>query len=150
MTSCQASVERQAGLDRFLRFEAAYHVMHGWIIVKAQMRSMSLVLFFAFCQIIGAMCAVPDLSLADELAQLAEDMSDMACSMDSTIMCPPSAVSSPERQLKHSVAIDLNQMPVLSDPVVASDTFPASAPWSCGSDSELVPISIASSSVLRI
>jgi hypothetical protein len=144
-----ASVERQAKLDIALRLEAAYEAMI-WIIAKTQMRSMSLVLFFAFCQILGAMCAVPDLSLANDMAQLAEDMSDMACPMDNPFMCPPSAVSSPERQLKHSVAIDLNQLPALSDPVVASDPFPASAPRFWSSDSEIVPISIASSAVLRI
>lgn len=114
------------------------------------MQSISLVLLFAFCQVIGTMCAVPDLSLADDIGQLAEDMSAMACPMDGTIMCPPSAMSSPERQIKHSVAIDLNQMPVLLGPVAVAVHFVTSVPWCWSSASELVPISIASSSVLRI
>ncbi len=114
------------------------------------MRSISLVLFFAFCQIIGAMCAVPDLSLADDVAQLGEDLHHMACPMDGTIMCPPSAISSPERQLKHTVSTDMNQTPVLLSPVAAIITPSISIPWSWISASELVPIFITASSVLRI
>lgn len=125
-------------------------MMNGWILAKAQMRSLSLVLFFVLCQVLGTMCAVPDLSLADDIGQLAEDMSDMACPMDGTSMCPPSAMSSPERQLKHSVTIDLHQIPVLSGPATAVTAFPTSVPLCWNSASELVPISIASSSVLRI
>jgi hypothetical protein len=124
--------------------------MNSSMTAKADMQSITLIVFFALCQIIGTMCAVPDLSLADDVAQLAEDMSDMACPMDGTIMCPPSAKSSPERQLKHSVAIDLNQTPVLLAPVAAITAFPTSAPWCWISTSEIVPISIASPSVLRI
>lgn len=114
------------------------------------MRFISLVLFFALCQIIGTMCAVPDLSLAKDGAQLTEDMRHMACPMDGTIMCPSSAVSSPERQFKQSGTIDLNQTPVLLGSVSAVTAFPASEPWSWSSASELVPISIASPSVLRV
>lgn len=114
------------------------------------MRSISVALLFALCQIIGVMCALPDLSLANDGAQLAEDMSDMACPMDGTSMCPQSAVSSPERQLKDLVAIDLNQTPVLLGPVATVTALPTSVPWCWGSASEIVPISIASSSVLRI
>lgn len=124
--------------------------MYGWMIVKTQMRLISLFLFFALCQIIGIMCVVPDLSLASDRVQLAEDMRHIACPMDGTTMCPLSAISSPERQLKQSVAIDLNQTPVLLGPVAAATPFITSVPWSWSSASELVPISIASSSVLRI
>jgi len=114
------------------------------------MRLFSLVLFFALCQIVGTMCTVPDLSLADDAARLAEEMRHMACPMDGTIMCPLSAVSSPERQSKPSVNTDLHQIAVLFGPVEAStvvSTFEFSS-WS--SVSEFVPISITSSSVLRI
>jgi len=114
------------------------------------MRFFSLVLLFALCQIVGTMCTVPDLSLADDAARLTAEMRHMACPMDGTIMCPLSAVSSPERQLKHAATIDLNQAPVLLSLVVASTASPVleSLPWS--SASEFVPLSIASSSVLRI
>ncbi|OQW36165.1 MAG: hypothetical protein A4E19_00465 [Nitrospira sp. SG-bin1] len=131
--------------------EASYHAMNGgWILAKVRMRFFSLVLLFALCQIVGTMCMVPDLSLADDTARLAEEMSDMACPMDGTIMCSPSAVSSPERQLKHAATIDLNHTPVLLSPVAASTASPILESLSWSSASEIVPISIASSSVLRI
>jgi hypothetical protein len=120
------------------------------MIHHAKIRFVSLVLFFAFCQVSGTMCAVPDLSLADDVAKLAEDMSHMTCPMDGTIMCPPSANSSPERHLKHPAASDLNQTPVLPVSVATVTVTSISEPWSWGSASSIVPISIASSSVLRI
>lgn len=124
--------------------------MHSWIITKVRMRLFILVLLFALCQIIGTMCTVPDLSLADNAAQLAEDMSHMTCPMDGTIMCPPSAMSSPERQLKHAATIDLNQTPVLLGSVTAVTAVSIAVSWSWNSASSIVPSSIASSSVLRI
>jgi hypothetical protein len=97
------------------------------------------------------MCTVPDLSLAGDAGRLAEEMGHIACSMDGAIMCPPSAVSSPERQLKPAVTIvDLNQTPVLQSAVIASTAFPIAEYVSWTSASAFVPISIASSSVLRI
>lgn len=117
---------------------------------EAKVRTISVVLFFALCQVIGTMCAVPDLSLADDVAQLAEDMTHMTCPMDGTIMCPPSAMSSPERDVKPGVAVDLDQTPELPAGVVSFSVPQASSPWSWSSASSIVPISIASSSVLRI
>ncbi len=115
------------------------------------MRLFSLVLLFTLCQIVGTMCTVPDLSLAnDDAAQLAEGMHDMACPMDGTAMCPLSAISSPERQSKHPATADLNQIGVLFSPVVASIVSSTVESLSGSTASELVPISIASSSVLRI
>jgi hypothetical protein len=137
-------------LDKVPVIKPVFEAMRGCPLTKVRMRSFSVVLLFAFCQIIGAMCGIPDLSLADDRGQLAEDMSDMACPMDGTIMCPPSAVSSPERQLKQSGAIELNPVQALPDTVVALNTSPTPVLWSWSFDSELVPISIASSSVLRI
>lgn len=126
-------------------------MMNRWGIAKARIRSFCLVLFFTLCQIVGVMCTVPDLSLADDAGRLAEEMGHIACSMDGAIMCPPSAVSSPERQLKHAVTIvDLNQTPVLQSTVIASIAFAFSEYVSRTSASALVPISIASSSILRI
>lgn len=109
-----------------------------------------MVLVFAFCQVMGAMCTAPDLSLATDVEKLAEDLSHMTCLMDGTFMCPPSAVSSPERQLKHAATIDLNQTPVLLGSVAPVTAVSISGPWSWDSASSVVPISIASSSVLRI
>ncbi|MDI3467732.1 MAG: Thioredoxin reductase [Nitrospira sp.] len=124
--------------------------MNGWLLAKVKMRFFSLILFFALCQIIGTMCTVPDLSLADDAARLAAEMRHMACPMDGTIMCPLSAVSSPERQSKPQTTTDLHQIAVLFSAVIAFAVFPTFESLSWNSASEFVPISIASSSVLRI
>jgi len=114
------------------------------------MQFFSLVLFFTLCQIIGTTCTVPNLSLANDTTQLAEDMSTMACPMDGTTMCLPSAVSSPERQPKHPAPADLNQIAVPLNPVAAF-TAPSILEFlSWRSASEFIPISIASPSILRI
>jgi hypothetical protein len=124
--------------------------MSDWIIAKTQMRFFSLVLLFALCQIVGTMCTVLDLSLADDAAQLAEEMNHMACPMDGTIMCPPSLTASPERQLKNSMVVVGD--PVLSlvshGEVLAGVSLEMIDSWSSAYSS--VPISISSSSVLRI
>ena len=137
-------------LDLSGGIEASYRAMNGWILAKVRMRFFSLVLLFALCQIVGAMCTVPDLSLADDAAQLAEAMNHMACPMDGTIMCPPSLTASPERQVK-------NSMVVVGDPVLSLARGPALPKsvslemiWSWSSAYSSVPISISSSSVLRI
>lgn len=125
-------------------------MINRWIIVKDKMQSFSVVLLFALCQIIGTMCTVPDLSLAGEATQLADEINHMACPMDGMLMCPPSAVSSPERQLKHEATTDVNPKAALLSPVTASTVFSTLESSSWSSASEFVPISIASSSVLRI
>jgi hypothetical protein len=120
--------------------------MNGWIIANARIRSFSLVLFFALCQIIGTMCSVPDLSLADDLAQLAEEMNDMACPMDGTIMCPPSLTASPEREIKNTMAVVVDPVLFFVSPIgVSSEML-----WPWSSAYSIVPISISSFSVLRI
>lgn len=120
------------------------------LIHQTNMRLIALVLFFAFCQIIGIMCVVPDLSVANDGVQLAEDMSHMAGPMDGTSMCLPSALSSPERQLKHATAVDLDQAPLLLSAVTIFGIAPIPTPWFWESLFSIVPISTASSSVLRI
>lgn len=94
------------------------------------------------------MCALPDLPEADETAILVED--SMACPMDGTIMCPPSLTASPERQLKNSMVV-IDPVPSL----VSHAEIPAAVSlemiWSWSSNAySLVPLSISSSSVLRI
>lgn len=109
-----------------------------------------MVLVFAFCQVMGAMCSVPDLSWADDMPQMAGELSHAACPMDGTVMCPPSLTTSPERQIKTSMVVVAD--PVLS--LVSRAEIPAavslemSESWS--SAYSLVPLSISSSSVLRI
>lgn len=109
-----------------------------------------LLLFFTFCQVMGVMCVVPDLSLTDDVAKLTEDMSPMTCPIDGMVMCPPSASSSPTRQLKHVATNDRDQTPVLIGSVAVITTVSIAGPWSWSSATSIVPISIASSSVLRI
>ena len=124
--------------------------MNGWILAKVRMRFFSLVLLFALCQIVGTMCTVPDLSLADDAARLAEEMNHMACPMDGILICPPSLTASPERQIKNSLVVVVD--PVLS--LVSHAEVPTGVSlemiesWSGAYSS--VPISISSSSVLRI
>lgn len=118
--------------------------------VQANIRFM--VLVFAFCQVMGVMCAVPDLSLADDVPQLAGEMSHAACPMDGTLACPPSLTSSPERQrqIEISTVADVYAPPIFVGGATTPDG-PSTRPiWSVSSAYSIVPISIASSSVLRI
>ena len=107
-----------------------------------------LVFFFTLCQVIGMMCALPDLSMANSAALFVED--EMTCPMDGATMCPSSLTSSPERQIKNSMVLDIAHATILLSPV---SMLPApSAPTLCswGSAYSIVPISIGTSSVLRI
>ncbi len=96
------------------------------------------------------MCVLPNLVAAGETAQLAEDIAPMTCPMDGTMMCPPSAVSSWERHATHGLTLNIDHAPI---PVgLAAVLTGSSVPtlWSWSSEVSTVPISIASSSVLRI
>ncbi len=57
------------------------------------------------------MCTWPDLSMATDRELLVEEA--MACPMEGTTMCPPSLTSSPERQIKHRMASDVDHAPIL-------------------------------------
>ena len=121
--------------------------MVGLMIRRVNTQHFVLVFFFTFCQVIGTMCALPDFSVAADAGLLVEE--GMACPMDGTTMCPPSLTSSSERQIKHGMVSDVDHAPILLS-VSTSLTRPsAPAPWS-RSVLSLVPISIGSSSVLRI
>lgn len=118
------------------------------MISHVHVRYMALALLFTFCQVIGAMCAVSDLSEQHETAVLIEDR--MACPMDESVMCPPSLTSSPERQIKNNLLAEV-------DHALIPCGFPAipagrslQALWSLDGTRSIVPISIESSSVLRI
>ena len=108
----------------------------------------ALVLVFAFCQVIGAMCALPDLSVAEGATLFVEE--GMVCPMDGTTMCPPSAMSSPERQLKNRAAADADQPSAVPSVFGILTNLSGKPQWSWSSDFSLVPLSIRSSSVLRI
>ena len=108
----------------------------------------ALVFLFTFCQVIGTMCALPDLSVAEGAALLVEE--GMACPMDGTSMCPPSATSSPERQAKNGAAIDLDHGPILLSSAVVLTAPSIPTLWSWSRAWSIVPLSIGSFSVLRI
>ena len=115
---------------------------------RAPLQFIALVIFFTVCQVIGTMCALPNLSEAEEMAILVEET--MACPMDGTIMCPPSLIASPERQIKNSMVVVVDIVPSLVSraEVPAGISREKIAPWS--SANSLVPLSISSSPVLRI
>ena len=108
-------------------------------------------LLFVYCQVIGVMCALPEISMAEPGAFLVGE--HMVCQMDGTVMCPPSAVSSPERQVKQGSAVNIVHAAILLDTSIDL-TIPLvpTVPTLCSRSSVLsiVPISIGSSSVLRI
>ena len=122
--------------------------MVGLMIPQVQIRHVTLVLVFALCQVIGTMCASPDLSVETGAALLVEE--GMACPMEGATMCPPLLASSPERQIKHSMVSGVDLAPILlgSSPALISPSVLAL--WSWSSVLSIVPISISSSSVLRI
>jgi hypothetical protein len=109
---------------------------------------MALALLFTFCQVMGAVCAVPDFSERHETAVLIEDR--MACPMEGSIMCPPSLTSSPERQMKNNLVAEVDHalIPVGFPSIPAGRSIQTM--WSLGNAYSIVPISIEFSSVLRI
>ena len=115
---------------------------------RVKMLYVVLVFFFTLCQVIGTACALPDLSVAADAALLVEE--GIACPMDGTTMCPPSLTSSPERQIKHSMVSDVDHAPILLRPAVVLPVPSVWMQWSWSSAFFIVPISISSSSVLRI
>jgi hypothetical protein len=115
---------------------------------RAPTHCLSLLLFFMLCQVVGTMCVLPDLSITTEAVTLVED--SMVCPMDGTIMCPPSLTSSPERQMKMGGTVDLDHTPIVPRLPVVHGAPSVPPPWSWSSVLSIVPISIASSSVLRI
>jgi hypothetical protein len=117
------------------------------MILRVNTRYIALVLVFAFCQVIGAMCTLPDLSVAEGATLFVEE--EMACPMDGTTMCPPSATSSPECQVKNGVTADADHTSAV--PIMRIlQNLSAEPQWVLSSDFFLAPLSISSSSILRI
>lgn len=114
----------------------------------ATTQSLSLLLFFVLCQVTGAWCAVPGALGVEHDAMLLD--AGMLCPMDGAVMCAPSLTSSPGREIKNRGISDIQQpRMVLIVSALSSDSSVSSRlPWS--SVFSLVPISIVSSSVLRI
>ena len=126
----------------------AARTMVGLMIPRVQIRHVVLAFFFALCQVIGATCALSDLSVAEGASLLVEE--GMACPMDGTTMCPSVLISSPERQIKRTLVSNVDHAPTLlgSAAVLTVQCIPALSSWS--SAGSMVPISISSPSVLRI
>ena len=122
--------------------------MVGLMIQRVNMPYVALVFFFTLCQVIGTMCTLPDFPVAADAVLLVEE--GMACPMEGTTMCPPSLTSSPERQIKHSMGSDVDHAPVPLSFSAALTRPSVPGPWSWSSGLSIVPISIGSSSVLRI
>lgn len=120
----------------------------GLMISRRSTWYVALVLFFTLCQVIGTMCVLPDISVAEETAALVEEV--MTCPMDGTTMCPPSATSSPERQGKHSAVADVDCATLLLSPSTDLTTLAVQTLCSWSNAVSIVPPSIDSSSVLRI
>ncbi len=122
--------------------------MLGFLIRRVNTQCFALVFFFTLCQVIGTMCALPDLLVATDTELVVEDA--MACPMDGVTMCSPSLTSSSERQIKNSMITDIDHASILLHFSQARSRPSIPAPWSCSSVLSIVPISISSSSVLRI
>lgn len=109
----------------------------------------ALLLLFTFCQVIGSMCTLSDLSMAEEVTTLVEE--HKACPMDGTIMCPPSITSSPERQIRQSAVVrDVTPATMLLSPGDGLTGLSVSTQCSWSNVCSIVPLSIDSSPVLRI
>lgn len=122
--------------------------MVGLMIRQVQKLHIALVFVFVFCRVIGTMCVLPDLSVATDEVSFVEE--GMACPMDEATMCPPALTSSPQHQIKHSLVSGVDHASVLLSVSTALTNPSVPVPWSWSSVSSIVPISIGSSSVLRI
>ena len=123
--------------------------MVGPMIRRVNTQYFFLVLFFfTLCQVMGTVCPLPDLSVAEGASLLVEE--GMACPMDGTTMCPSSLTSSPERQIMNSLASGVDHATTLlsSAAVLTVQCTATLSPWS--SACSMVPISISSPSILRI
>lgn len=118
------------------------------MIPQVRVRYMALTFLFTFCQVIGTMCVLPDLLEAQEAPLLMED--HMACPMAENIMCPPSLTSSPERHMKQSAVLGVDHEAILLVHAGLPTVPSARMHWFRSSVGSIVPISIESSSVLRI
>ena len=123
--------------------------MVGPMIRRVNTQYFFLVLFFfTLCQVMGTVCPLPDLSLAEGASLIVEE--GMACPMDGTTMCPSSLTSSPERQIKYNLVSDVDHATTLLGSAAVLTVPLAPTLWSWSSACSIVPTSIGSFSVLRI
>jgi len=154
--SCSFFTRLRSALTCLLRlpendhgFEQTFQSVDTRMIQRVITKYVALVIFFTFCQVMGSMCTLPDLSMAEEVTTMVEE--HMACPMDGTIMCPPLLTSSPERQLRQSiVAMDVAHATILLSPAAVPTLFATPTHCSWSNVCSIVPLSIDCSSVLRI
>jgi hypothetical protein len=96
--------------------------------------------------VFGTVCALPDFSVVEGAALLVEK--GMVCPMDGATMCPPALTSSPERQIKNSMVMDVDHETILLSPAAVLTVPSTWMQWPWSSECSIVPI--GSSSVLRI
>ncbi|HQR15450.1 MAG TPA: hypothetical protein PLZ37_12900 [Nitrospira sp.] len=119
------------------------------MIQRVKRKYVALVLLFTFCQVMGSMCTLSDLSMTEEAAAMVEE--HMACPMDGTTMCPPLLTSSPERQLRQSIVVmEVAHATILLSSAAVPTLFPAPTHCSWRHVCSIVPLAIDCSSVLRI
>jgi hypothetical protein len=118
------------------------------MIRRVNTQYLALVFFFALCQVFGTVSALPDLSVAEGAASLVEN--GIVCPMHGTNICPLSLTSFSERRIKNSMVSDVDHAAVLLSVSTALTSPSVPAPRSGRSVLSIVPISIGSSSVLRI
>jgi hypothetical protein len=106
--------------------------------------------FFVLCQVIGTMCALADLPAVQETATLATDADPAVCPMEGTTRCPPSVASSPKRYVNDSRDLNTDHAPFPIGLVAVPTPSPVPSPLFWSSAFSIVPVSIGSSSVLRI
>lgn len=129
-------------------------MLREWLSIKLcddlgrNAQSIGLIVVFVLCQVVGTMCALPDVASAEQPASFTEDV--MVCPMDGSLMCPPSAISSPERQGKQGSTLHVYHAPLLSTASLGLLERGMPTLGSSSSIVSVVPISINSSSVLRI
>lgn len=80
----------------------------GFVMPRVVFLRFALVVFFAFCQVAGVMCAMPDILLSSDLLVLSE--AGVGCPMDDGLMCPPLLASSPDRHAKGGSGLDINTL----------------------------------------
>ena len=131
-----------------IRVEQVLQELVSPMILRVNMQYFAMVFFVTFCQVSGMMCALPDLSVAEGAALLVEE--GMACPLDGTTLCPPSLTSSPERQITNSMVMDVDHATIQFSPATVLTVPSAWRKWGWSSACSIVPISIGSSSVLRI
>lgn len=112
-------------------------------------RSLSITLcaLYMLCFIGRLMCGVPDVPMADGYS-LSEGT--MFCAMDGTGLCPPSLPSSAEREVNAEPDRPLLDGTISLALAIPTSLLMAPSPWSRSNVLSIVPISIASSPVLRI